>query len=242
MGASLAALLDRTAIALGAGDQPVVRLSLPPEIASAGLVPLLARWREEVLLPCGASVISSREAEVAARAWLRSRTSGWGAILGARPEPEPPEPVIPPSVIERSVVRTAAQALPCDAPGATLPRTLPGDIALTEVFAALAWSLANPESDTIQVTALRAPQTSPRSVLGPEGARLEGALLKHAVGELTLRPGDQIPAFLRIGEHALTAAELLCAMAGVVDGQEAVLIHTTYNPDPYAPGLGWGGT
>jgi hypothetical protein len=76
-------------------------------------------------------------------------------------------------------------------------------------------------------------------VLDPTGASIRAEDIAQAAALLTPGPGHQVPSFARVGAHALTGAELLCAMAAAVQGQDPVQVKPTYSPDPYTPGLGW---
>ncbi len=237
---ALAATLDRVALALELGAHPVVRLSLPSGLEAAGLTPLLARWRAEVLEPCGAEILTSREAESAVRVWLHGQSSPWATLFGRSSAPLPPEEPPPMRVVAPGELLAAIDALPCDRPGSTLPRTLPGNLSLTEAYGALAQYLQEPARPEITVPALLPPQSSPRSVLGPVGASLPASAIRQTFAELSPKEGDQVPSFLRVSDQALTAPELLCAMAGAALAQDPVKVNATYSPAPYTPGLGWG--
>ena len=232
----LAALLDRTALALERGDHPVVRLHL-----TAGAIlrdgPLLARWQAEVLAPCGASLLDRAQAEEAVLGWLRGRERAGGpsVAVAQAAQAEPNRTV---SLAELSIL---ADQLACDpAGGATLPRVAGEQLALDQAFLALALALSG-RAPPLPLHPVLPPQSSPRSVLPPDGATLEIRTLQQALQPLLPGPGQQIPSFARVGEQALTSAELLCAMASAVAGDDPVRVTRTYSPDPFAPGLGWDG-
>lgn len=241
-GAAMAALLDRTAAALGAGEHPVVRLSLPAPLALRHSA-LLHSWHATVLAPCGAELLSREKAEDAVLAWLRAgeRPSGLLGLLGA-PASQPSteeDPAPSGRVVDAPEIEAVAHALACT-PGATLPRRLgpDGDLTLTQAWQALSMALQDQEPP-LPLHPLLPPQSSPRSVLGPDGASIPASEITQAVALLAPGPGQQVPSFARVGGYALTGAELLCAMAAAVAGQDPVRVSPTYSPDPYAPGLGW---
>ncbi len=227
---AIAALLDRVAADLADGGPPVVRLSLPARLATRH-IPLLDRWNREVLEPCGAAVVGRVEAERALKAWLR--TSPADATATTELDGSGPAQTVVPQELE-----LAAASLGCGTEGATLPRTVGQGLALSETWLALSFAL----SETVppwELHPVLPPQASPRSVLPSGGVVIDAEELRASVAQLVPTRGAQLPAFARVGEHALTSAELLCAMAGVYLGSDPVRVVRTYSPDPYSPGLGW---
>ncbi len=239
--AGLAALLDRTAAALELGAAPVVRVSLPAPVAMRQAA-LLQRWQREVLEPCGAALLGREQAEEAVLAWLRTadRPTGLLGMLVAPAAEKPPSAVAPPPrSVDDDELELVADALACSpTAGATLPHRVGDDLTLTQAWLALSMALRGGDPP-LPLHPFLPPQTSPRSVLAPSGASIPAGDLRQVVIQLAPKPGQQVPSFTRVGEHALTAAELLCAMAGAVQGQDPVLVTTTYSPEPYSPGLGW---
>jgi hypothetical protein len=230
-------LLDRTARALEAGAQPVIRLSIPSALLGSQ-ADLLQAWRRDVLEPCGASILGREAAEDSLRAWLRARAwASGGRRIFTPPAPPPGSPPSGPS-LPRAALVAVAESLACDESRGTLPRRPAGVDDLSLAWLALSMQLAGTEPP-LQLYAVRAPQSSPRSTLPPEGLVIDPEALRSIAADLVPGPGQQIPSFVRVGGQALTAAELLCAMAATVVGRDPVLVHPTYSPDPYAPGLGW---
>ncbi|MFH1468229.1 MAG: hypothetical protein ABIO70_27830 [Pseudomonadota bacterium] len=235
--AALAASLDAAARALEAGEVPVVRLALDGPALAAGDIDLLERWRREVADPCGARLLPPREASRTLRAWLqRGGAQRLAAAGGAGPEAPPPASS---RRLEAAEVIEAAAALSCGRSGGdVLPRSLPPGLDLTDAFQAFTLLLALGEGP-VTLRPLRPPQSSPRSVLGAQGATLPAAAVRAAAADLAPGLRDQIPAFHRVGDTALTAAELLCAMGRVLQGEDPVTLTGVFSPDPFAAGLGW---
>lgn len=233
----LEALLDRAALALERGDHPVVRVTVSASMMSRHGA-LLQRWWEEVVHPCGAAALSRAQAEDAVRAWLRDGQRGVGQ---ASPQPRPSTSTEATAIVDADQLMRAAEELACTAAGgATLPRTAGHGLDLTQAWLALSLALAG-QQPPLTLYPVLAPRSSPRSVLPPEGVSVSSDDLRSAGSTLTPRPGQQVSSFARVGDQALTAAELLCAMASAFRGEDPVTVTRTYSPDPYAPGLGWGG-
>ncbi len=231
-GSHLLAQLELSARALHTGERPVVRLPLAAQALDEASLALLERWSSEVLTPCGARSLDLRTAELETRRWLREQQGqqprAKTAALGRR--------------LERAQLQDAAAALRCpDRPGHSLPRSLPGELNLTEAFLALSLAMADPDSHTaLELHALAAPRSSPRSVLPPEGVELEAAQVRRVAAELAPYLTGQVPALVSVSDHTLTAAEFLCAMSASVNDDALVSVFSTFSPDPYAEGLGWG--
>ena len=232
-------LLDRTAQALEASDPPVVRLTIAAPVVLRH-AETLERWRREVLEPCGAAVISRPRAEDAVRAWIRELERAGSSPYGEQSRGASSPTLDPLPTVDSAELKLLAEQLACSTDGgATLPKRV-GDLDLSQAWLALASALDD-HPPPLGLHSVLAPQSSPRSVLPSVGVTLPADTLRLAAGDLAPGPGQQIPSFARIGDHALTAAEALCAMAGAVLGQDPVQVTRTYSPEPYAPGLGWGG-
>ena len=57
---------------------------------------------------------------------------------------------------------------------------------------------------------------------------------------LAAMPPQQVPAALPLGDHLLTAAEALLALASAVRGEDPCTVTPVRDPDPHSDGLGWG--
>jgi len=230
----LEALLDRTAVALAQVEHPVVRLSLPARTVLAQ-GELLETWRLRVLEPCGAELYDRGQAEDALRAWLRKQPRERGSA-----ELQPVALADPTDArsIDADTLSTAAADLTCSPAGTTLPRRVADGLSLSETWLGLSMALTG-ASPPYTLHPVQPPQSSPRSVLPAEGAIIPLAQLQASVAEIAPAPGQQLPSFVRIGAYGLTSAELLCAMAAGVQGQDPVRVGRTYSPNPYSLGLGW---
>jgi len=229
----LEALLDRTAAALAQGEHPVVRLSLPARTVVAQSE-LLETWRRQVLEPCGAEIYERTHAEEALRAWLRKQPRERGS---AEPQTVAAVPVDTRS-IDADTLSIAAEDLACSPAGATLPRRVADGLSLSETWLGFSLALAG-ASPPYTLHPVLPPQSSPRSVLPAKGANIPLEQLRASVAEIAPAPGQQLPSFVRIGAYGLTSAELLCAMAAGVRGQDPVHVSRSYSPNPFSPGLGW---
>jgi hypothetical protein len=229
---SLTALLDRSAAALERGEHPVVRLSLPATVALRHSA-LLGSWRQEVLEPCGAALLSRPEAERATRDWLREQARR----PAHSPLPAPSAPAVG-LVGEDQLTRLAEGIIVSVEAGGTLPRSPDGELDLCQAWLALALASLG-QSPPLAVHRVRPPQGSSRSVLPPEGIALERAALLAAVAGQIPAPEQQIPSFVRVGEQALTAAELLYALALAHRGDPIIQARPAFSPAPFTPGLGW---
>jgi len=226
------AALDRLAHALELGELPIVRLTLLASQLDSDRLSLLSRWREQVLQPCQARILLASDAPNALRGKLRASSD-------PRTQHAPQSSSRP---LDMPQLLAAASALPlAGPPGSTLPAALPGELNLTEAFLAFSLALAEPQlPERVRLGPLGPPMSSPVSVLGPAGQQLSAQAIRTTASDLAPYLKSQVPAVLRAGEHSLTAAEFLCAMAAVLMGQDRVLVLPVFSPDPYAPGLGWG--
>ena len=120
-----------------------------------------------------------------------------------------------------------------------LPRTLPGELNLTEAFLAFALLLTDEvEGDVVRLTRLEGPEQSAKArTTGIVDVSRDDLLstTRSLLDELPAR----VPSMLPVGDRMLTAAELLTAMAAAVR-QDTPQSWPTANPDPNAPGQGWG--
>ncbi len=229
---SLVALLDRTTSELEVGTGPVVRLALPARAFTTHPA-LLARWSREVLEPCGVAALGRRAAEASIRSWLRA---GGGELIDDRETSA--DALGPTVVLSAQELDAISRTLSCADGGSTLVRPAPEAPSLAESWLALALTVDGREPP-LDLHPVLPPQSSPRSTLPAAGIHIPRATLQAAIGDLIPAAEQQIPAFARVGEHGLTAAELLCALAGAVQGQDPVHVTRTYSPEPFAPGLGW---
>ena len=120
-----------------------------------------------------------------------------------------------------------------------LPRTLPGDLNLTESFLAFALLLTGEvEGDVVRLTRLAGPeQEASARTTGVVDVDRE-ALMKTTRALLAELP-ERVPSMLPVGDRLLTAGELLTALGSAVR-QDVPQSWPTASPDPNAPGQGWG--
>ena len=86
---------------------------------------------------------------------------------------------------------------------------------------------------------LRPPGEIARSSLGLTPVPLTPADVRAATRDIMPGLSGQVPGFVTVSGHTLTAAEFLRVMAMVHLG-EAPVAQPIDDPDPYAPGGGWG--
>jgi hypothetical protein len=197
-------------------------VGLPLELPPA----LLRRWADEVLRPTGAVALSPRGAAAAVPRRV--------ALLG-RPMAEPPPPPPPPGrALPVGDLDEAARALA----GVTrLPRALPGGVTLTEAFAGLVLITADPDAPLL-LPRLAPPLESPiRTLSSP--LPLDPEALRAAARALAPSLQGSVPGLIDVGGHTLTPGELLVALADLRRGEPPVA-RPVGDPDPYAPGAGWG--
>ncbi len=204
---------------------PVQRVVIPTGIDVGEDSTVLARWLDEVLLPAQIRPTTPDAARQAALAYFRTgkvmntnRLEGGGGRLVSVDE-----------------VRAAAEAL---ADQNLLPRTLPGDLSLTEAFLAFALLLAEQnEGEVIRLTALEGPQG--RTSATVEGiVELDGEAVKALARALLAELPTAVPSAMPVGDRTLSAPELLTALASTIRGTPQTW--PTASPDPNAPGQGWG--
>jgi hypothetical protein len=212
------AALDRASRVAARADW--VRIVLPPDPSAA---PLLARWLDTVVLAEGWTVLTATQAGRRAR---DGRTS-----TVAAPPPQSARMVAEPTWTEVARRLSAAQ---------TLPRQLPGKLTPTEAFLGLTQLLGSPGNPQVAALGpLRPPAEMARSSLGSTVTTLTEAEIRAAAAELLPGLSGQVPGFISVGAHTLTAGEFLRLMGRVYLGQSAIA-QPINNPDPFAPGGGWG--
>jgi hypothetical protein len=154
-----------------------------------------------------------------------------GAVSGSAPEP--------PHYMRRidgGVWLLAAHAIE-DA--WVLPRTAPGGLAPTEAFLAFALLLdAETQPATLELGPLAPPLEVAQTTLRDQ-VPLDPADVRAAVKGLSPTTLRVVPAVVTVGNITLTAAEFLRVMAMVVLSHDPVA-RRTGDPDPFAPGGGWG--
>jgi len=197
-----------------------VRIGLPSDPLAG---PLVDRWAEEVVLPYQWSVLTA----AAVSAELKQTGSPVSATA-----PEIPVP----KIISTSDWVRAASAISSQR---TLPRAPIEGINLTEAFFGLTTLLA---SDLMPTSVALGRLDPPREV-APLNHRdpiaLDKAKVHEMASKLLPRLRGQVPSLITIGEQTFTAAEALQVMARVFL-KDAAIVTPVADPDPYAPGGGWG--
>jgi len=169
-------------------------------------------------------------------AWLREggQVARADAVPPALPDPAA-RTVLPGRRVDRAELLLAAEVI---AGGGPLPRTLPGDLTLTETFLGLCLLLAEEREEvvlnTLEPPGNQAKSTTPQPVSAQD--------VRAAAVRLSPALTAAIPGIVDVGEQTLTAAEFLAVMARLAVEPEALRIDvpTTESPEPYAEGLGWG--
>ncbi len=193
-------------------------------------------------LPAVRVVVDEQPTEVLMN-WLDDAWLRVGGLVARADEIPPalPDPaalkVLPGRRVDRSELLLAAEIL---AGGGRLPRTLPGDLTLTEAFLGLCLLLAEEQTrEEVVLNALEPPgsqatSSTPRPV-SAQDVRAAAVRLSPA---LTVA----IPGIVDVGDQTLTAAEFLAVMARLLVEPDAqhIEVPTTESPAPYAAGLGWG--
>lgn len=213
----LARTLER---AVGIERVPMVRWVLEGRGGGPDDAAVVDRWLTEVGRPSGATFGAGDEARAA---WLdRSGGDVGASAVGGRGVPV-------------STVRQAAAAL---AGATTLPATLPGDLDPTEAFLAFALVATGRDDGIVHLPAAGGPIQNAASSAGP-GPVDRQALVAWARDLLADVP-TALPSAARIGDRVLPAREILFALASLVRGEDPVVAGPVADPDPNAPGLGWG--
>ncbi len=215
------AALDRAARVAQTGSW--VRVALPSDPSAA---PLLSRWLDEVVVPEGWNILTADQAARKAKPRL-------GAPTAAQKQE--------PSSIVRTVDWKTFQAAATTLEEATtLPRELPGGLNPTEMFMLLAQTLASGDQPKdVSLAPLQGPLETARNGLGAKTIPLSAEDVRTAARELVPGLTGHIPSIVSVGAHSLTAAEFLRAMALTQLGKD-VHARAVADPDPYAPGGGWG--
>jgi hypothetical protein len=184
---------------------------------------LLARWIDEVVIPNKWSVMTAEQMG-------RKLRRGPAPAVVSAPEVAVSKAI--PLETWSSVAKAIANA-------DTLPREFEGDLNLTEAFYGLVILLASDEPpNSITLGRLNGPyEIAPTGLHQPHP--LTPSEVRATAGKIAQRLGGHIPALITIGTATLTAAEALQVMARVYLDEEAVATPVT-DPDPFAPGGGWG--
>lgn len=211
------ASLDR-ATAIAARGQ-WVRIGLPSDPLAGSLV---ERWADEVMVPHQWQVVRATDAADLAR-----RTTATVAEA-----PEIPVPKVVPIAEWRSAAATIATA-------STLPRQPSPRLNLTEAF----YGLVHLNATAVQPTSVTLGRLDPphetAQIATNTAAVLTAEDVRSAARTLRPRLRGRIPSLIGIGPHTVTSAQALQAFARIYLGESAP-ITAVIDPDPYAPGGGWG--
>ena len=212
------AALDRaTSVAARA---PWVRVGLPSDPLAG---PLVERWADDVIRPHG---------------WRVVRAEAMADIARRSPDDAATEaPAIPvPKVIGIDEWRRAAVVV---ATSGNLPRQPTPNLNLTETFFGLVVLNSAPVQPTSVTLGRLDPPHETAPAQGSSSFTLSAADVRAAAEALQPRLRGRMPALVTIGGRTLTAAQALQAFARVFLGEPA-FISAVVDPDPYAPGGGWG--
>jgi hypothetical protein len=205
---------------------PTVRVALREPTDSRANATVLGRWLDEVALPASIRITSANQARLSALQNIRTgKAPPVGDDAGGG------------RLVSVEELRAAAASL---ADQNILPRTLPGDLNLTEAYCGFLRLLAGQvEGNVVRLGSLRGPSDANENrvngVVEVDAIRLV-ALAQTLAAELP----EEIPAALRVGDTLLGAAELLTAMASAIRGDSPPKTWPTASPDPNDRGLGWG--
>ncbi len=203
-----------------------LRLPLQAEELDEAEQQLLLEWLDQVALPAGALVQTPRELEPR----LPTRRS---------PESERPEGLRP---VDAAELRLAAHAL-LEAP-TQLPRELPGALTLTEAYLGLVQANAESPERPLEQVLLHGLGPPVEDASSSRAGPVTAGEVRETAARLEPFLRGSIPSFVEVGTQALTAGELLLAMAWVFVEQPSseteVPLTTPRSPEPYAQGLGWG--
>ncbi len=217
------AALDRATSTAARGGW--VRIVLPAKPSAA---PLLAKWLDEVVIPQGWEVVTAVTAARRARRPL-------GLPLQHTNIPASEVSVV--RTVTRDAWRAVAEAL---VQPTTLPRSLPGEFSPTEAFLGLCTLLsAESEATVTSLGPLSPPVETARTGLGNTEVPLRTEDVRATARELMPSLSGHVPSLVTVGSHTLTAAEFLRVMAMTTLNMEPVARGVS-DPDPYAPGGGWG--
>lgn len=207
----LARTLERAA-----GSGSIVRWPIVGRGGALADAAVLGRWFDEVGGPSGAVFGAGAEAVSAFEGrGVTAPVSGTG--------------------VPEATLREAAELL---ATGEVLPRALPGDLSLTQVFLGLAMHAAGRGAATVVVPSSTGPSTAAGSTTtGPEG--VDRAALELWARDLTGAVPVALPAAARLGSRVYPAREILLALASRFLGDDPPTTRPVADPDPHAPHLGW---
>ena len=197
-----------------------VRIGLPPDPLAG---PLVDRWAEEIILPYRWSVLTA--AEVAADLKQLGDTATSAA-------PEIPVP----KLISTAEWTRVASAISSQT---TLPRTPAEGVNLTEAFFGLVSLLASDLTPTSVTLGRLDPPREVAPLNSRDPIQLDEKQVRVTASKLLPRLKGQIPSLITIDGRTFTAAEALQVMARVFLG-DAAIVTPIADPDPYAPGGGWG--
>jgi hypothetical protein len=200
-----------------------VRVRLPVAVDFA---PLLGRWLDAVVLENQWLVLTGDE--------LGDR------LKNRRTDPPIVHSEQPTVAVARTVhADTWKQVAESIADSSTLPNTLPGDLNLTEAWYGLCAIVAAPVApESVTLGALRPPVEMARSGLGAP-ITLDLPAIKASARTLAADAGGSTPALVTVGSTTLTAAEFIQLLARV-SLNRAPVASPVSDPDPFAPGGGWG--
>ncbi|HHO50295.1 MAG TPA: hypothetical protein ENK18_05340 [Deltaproteobacteria bacterium] len=204
---------------------PVVRVALDGRRGTLTDAEVLGRWIDEVIVAGGVQIVTPN---VARQAVLQSLRRGLEAA---------PSSAEGGRVVSRLEATEAAEVLRGIS---VVPRTLPGELTPTEAFYAFALIVAeHSDGAAIRIGALAGPSTRASSTLSGQTPLAPEAIRATARSLLSAMP-DTVPAAMRVGDHLLTASELLLAFASLIRGDDPPITHPVSVADPNMQGLGWG--
>ena len=208
------------------GGAPTVRIAMLGSQSAETDAAVLGRWLDEVALPAKVKITTANESRVAA---LQSFRSGTAATVGNDAGGG--------RMVSIDALREAAKAL---ADENILPRTLPGDLNITEAFYGFLVLVAGKEEDSaVRLGALAGPTDAVENVV--EGiVEIDPEALKAVATALLDELPAHVPSAMSVGGTFLGASELFTALASEVRGDAPPHTWPTANPDPNAVGLGWG--
>jgi hypothetical protein len=204
---------------------PIVRVALEGSRSDERDAAVLGRWIDEVLVPGGVTIVTAGEARLAAAKAFRSGP------------PEPAGQTAGGRLVSLDAVALAAGGLTT---GSVVPRTLPGDLNPSEAFLAfLLVAAGRTEGNVVRLSALSGPATEATTALrGPTPISADAA--RTAAKALAADLPGEVPAAFSVDGRLLTAAELLQVFAGVVRGDDPIVVRPMGVPEPNERGLGWG--
>lgn len=204
---------------------PVVRVALIGKDGAPTDGEVLVRWVTEILGPGGVTVVTPRQARLAALSALQKGIDMSQAVASVG------------RVVSLKDAVAAAEALRTVT---TVPRGLPGDLTPSEAF--YAWTLVvagRDDGSAVRIRSLSGPSNDARTSLKGVVPVSADDLRATAKALLAAMPAE-VPAAIPVGDQLLTASELLMALASLVRGDDPVETRPVAVPDPNARGLGWG--